>query len=117
MSDSSSNDSFTLTLDDVEVQAHPGETLWQVAKRAGETIPHLCFKDAPGYRSDGNCRACMVEVAEGLSVNPNRMRQNLELTGGAVYSERTSLGIAEEDDPAYLGSAELFRRRLLDRED
>ncbi|MFO7527207.1 MAG: formate dehydrogenase subunit alpha [Marinobacter sp.] len=54
--------SFTLTLDDVEVQAFPGETLWQVAKRAGETIPHLCFKDAPGYRADGNCRACMVEV-------------------------------------------------------
>ena len=54
--------SFTLTLDDVEVQAYPGETLWQVAKRAGETIPHLCFKDAPGYRADGNCRACMVEV-------------------------------------------------------
>ncbi|MHA7809528.1 MAG: formate dehydrogenase subunit alpha [Marinobacter adhaerens] len=60
MSDSST--SFTLTLDDVEVQAFPGETLWQVAKRAGETIPHLCFKDAPGYRADGNCRACMVEV-------------------------------------------------------
>ena len=60
MSDSST--SFTLTLDDVEVQAYPGETLWQVAKRAGETIPHLCFKDAPGYRADGNCRACMVEV-------------------------------------------------------
>ncbi len=59
---SNSNTSFTLTLDDVEVQAYPGETLWQVAKRAGETIPHLCFKDAPGYRADGNCRACMVEV-------------------------------------------------------
>lgn len=54
--------SFTLTLDDVEVDAFPGETLWQVAKRAGETIPHLCFKDVPGYRADGNCRACMVEV-------------------------------------------------------
>ncbi len=54
--------SFTLTLDGVEVQAYPGETLWQVARRAGETIPHLCFKDAPGYRADGNCRACMVEV-------------------------------------------------------
>ena len=60
MSDSST--SFTLTLDGLEVQAYPGETLWQVAKRAGETIPHLCFKDAPGYRADGNCRACMVEV-------------------------------------------------------
>src|SRR5256886_7420338 len=25
-------------------------------------IPHLCFKDAPDYRPDGNCRACMVEI-------------------------------------------------------
>ncbi|WP_089684673.1 formate dehydrogenase subunit alpha [Billgrantia gudaonensis] len=57
-----SDTSFTLTLDGIEVRARPGETLWQVAKRAGETIPHLCFKDAPGYRADGNCRACMVEV-------------------------------------------------------
>jgi formate dehydrogenase major subunit len=44
------------------VQAYPDETLWQVAKRAGELIPHLCFKDAAGYRADGNCRACMVEI-------------------------------------------------------
>ncbi len=62
MIDQSVNEGFTLTLDGAEVSAYPGETLWQVAKRAGETIPHLCFKDAPGYRSDGNCRACMVEV-------------------------------------------------------
>ena len=54
--------SFTLTLDDVEVQAFPGETLWQVAKRAGETIPHLCFTDAPGSRADGNCRGCSLQA-------------------------------------------------------
>lgn len=51
-----------LTLDGMRVTASPGETLWQVAKRVGEVIPHLCFKDAAGYRSDGNCRACMVEI-------------------------------------------------------
>ncbi|NDL71807.1 formate dehydrogenase subunit alpha [Vreelandella alkaliphila] len=62
MSEQSSNTRFTLTLDGVEVSAYPGEALWQVAKRAGETIPHLCFKDASGYRADGNCRACMVEI-------------------------------------------------------
>ncbi|WP_431196416.1 2Fe-2S iron-sulfur cluster-binding protein, partial [Marinobacter alexandrii] len=39
MSDESTR--FTLTLDGVEVQANRGETLWQVAKRAGEAIPHL----------------------------------------------------------------------------
>jgi len=54
--------SFVLTLDGREVTAYEGESLWQVAKREGERIPHLCFKDAPGYRSDGNCRACMVEI-------------------------------------------------------
>ena len=52
----------TFTLDGREVSAAPGETIWQVAKRQGTTIPHLCWKDAPGYRADGNCRACMVEV-------------------------------------------------------
>ncbi|QEA38744.1 formate dehydrogenase subunit alpha [Pistricoccus aurantiacus] len=55
-------ETFTLTLDGQSITATPGETLWQVAKRAGETIPHLCFKEAYGYRADGNCRACMVEI-------------------------------------------------------
>ncbi|MFN3985232.1 MAG: formate dehydrogenase subunit alpha [Rhodocyclaceae bacterium] len=53
---------FELSLDGETVTAYPGETLWQVAQRAGDRIPHLCFKDAPGYRGDGNCRACMVEI-------------------------------------------------------
>ena len=52
---------ITFTLDGA-TEARPGETLWQAAKRLGTTIPHLCWKDAPGYRADGNCRACMVEV-------------------------------------------------------
>src|SRR5215471_7302451 len=49
-------------LDGREVEAEPGETLWQVAQRYGTNIPHLCWHPATGYRADGNCRACMVEV-------------------------------------------------------
>src|SRR3954470_780202 len=49
-------------LDGEEVEARPGETIWQVANRRGTEIPHLCYTPAPGYRPDGNCRACMVEV-------------------------------------------------------
>ncbi|HKH97287.1 MAG TPA: formate dehydrogenase subunit alpha [Beijerinckiaceae bacterium] len=49
-------------LDDREVEAAPGETIWQVASRHGTEIPHLCYSPAPGYRPDGNCRACMVEI-------------------------------------------------------
>src|SRR5262245_61671463 len=55
-------DKIAFTLDGKEVEAGPNETIWQVAKRLGTTIPHLCWKDAPGYRADGNCRACVVEV-------------------------------------------------------
>jgi formate dehydrogenase major subunit len=53
---------FEFTLDGQTVTARAGETIWQVARRSGETIPHLCFKDAADYRADGNCRACMVEI-------------------------------------------------------
>jgi formate dehydrogenase major subunit len=49
-------------LDGKMVQAKPGETIWQVAKRQGTEIPHLCYSPAPDYRPDGNCRACMVEI-------------------------------------------------------
>ncbi|PWC35355.1 2Fe-2S iron-sulfur cluster-binding protein, partial [Azospirillum sp. TSO22-1] len=54
--------SIRFQLDGAEVEARPGETIWEVAKRLGLDIPHLCHADAPGYRADGNCRACMVEI-------------------------------------------------------
>ncbi len=54
--------SITFTLDGREVAAREGETIWQVAHRLGTEIPHLCYSPEPGYRADGNCRACMVEI-------------------------------------------------------
>ncbi|HYM73539.1 MAG TPA: formate dehydrogenase subunit alpha [Stellaceae bacterium] len=56
------SDPIRFTLDGVEVEAQPGETIWQVAQRLGTEIPHLCWRPKPGYRADGNCRACMVEI-------------------------------------------------------
>src|SRR5690348_15410010 len=49
-------------LDGQQGEAQAGETIWAVAQRLGTHIPHLCHKPAPGYRPDGNCRACMVEI-------------------------------------------------------
>jgi len=49
-------------LDGKEISAPADESLWTIAKREGTTLPHLCYADEPGYRSDGNCRACMVEI-------------------------------------------------------
>ena len=53
---------ITFTLDGTEVEARNGETIWQVATRLGTEIPHLCHRPEPGYRPDGNCRACMVGI-------------------------------------------------------
>src|SRR5262249_5768116 len=49
-------------LDEREVEADPGETIFQVAARQGIELPHLCYAPKPGYRPDGNCRVCMVEI-------------------------------------------------------
>ncbi len=53
---------ISFELDGVAVDANHGETIWQAAKRHATDIPHLCYADEPGYRADGNCRACMVEI-------------------------------------------------------
>ena len=55
-------ETIRFSLDGREVEARPGETIWQAAQRHGTTIPHLCHSPEPGYRPDGNCRACMVHV-------------------------------------------------------
>ena len=58
-------ETLRFTLDGHEIDAHPGETILQAAARRGIKIPCLCYK--PGYRPDGNCRVCMVEI-EGEGV-------------------------------------------------
>lgn len=62
MPDSLQIKTVTFTLDGKPVSVPEGTSIWEAAKGQGNTIPHLCHKPEPGYRSDGNCRACMVEV-------------------------------------------------------
>jgi formate dehydrogenase major subunit len=50
------------TLDGQEVDAPEGETIFRTARRYGIKLPHLCYSPMPGYRPDGNCRVCMVEI-------------------------------------------------------
>ena len=56
------SDPIAFELNGRTVEAAPGETIWQAAEREGVEIPHLCWQPDPGYRADGNCRTCMVEV-------------------------------------------------------
>src|SRR5438552_18573393 len=52
----------TFTIDDRDIDIRDGETIFRAARRLGIKLPHLCYLPKPGYRPDGNCRVCMVEV-------------------------------------------------------
>ena len=82
-----SQDIINFILDGEKVTAKAGESIWQVAKRLGETIPHLCYKPEPGYRADGNCRACMVEIEGERVLAASCLRSPSE---GMVVSSATS---------------------------
>ncbi|NJD11163.1 MAG: formate dehydrogenase subunit alpha [Gemmatimonadetes bacterium] len=60
------------TLDGNEITALPGETILQAAARHDVPVPHLCYTE--GLRPDGNCRACMVEIAGERVLAPSCCR-------------------------------------------
>lgn len=62
-------------LDGRIVEAAEDETIWQVAARYDVDIPHLCYTPEPGYRVDGNCRACMVEIDGERVLAPSCLRK------------------------------------------
>ena len=56
------NNKISFFLNTKEVEANNNETIWDVSKREGIEIPHLCHSDKNVYKPDGNCRACVVEI-------------------------------------------------------
>jgi formate dehydrogenase major subunit len=71
-------DKIKFTLDGKTVEAEAGMTIWEVANGRGLVIPHLCHKPAPGYRPDGNCRACMVEIKDERTLAASCIREPAE---------------------------------------
>jgi formate dehydrogenase major subunit len=49
-------------IDDIEVEAHEGQTIFEAARDAGIEIPVLCH--SPGLEPVGVCRMCAVDVGE-----------------------------------------------------
>ncbi len=104
-------------LDGEEVTAQPGETIWQVANRRGTEIPHLCYSPEPGYRPDGNCRACMVEIegervlaascvrkpAAGMKVvtSSERARRSRELVFELLVTDQPKREVAHDPSSAF----------------
>src|SRR5665213_86041 len=52
----------TFFIDGREVDIRKGESIFRAARRLDIKLPHLCYTPKPGYRADGNCRVCMVEI-------------------------------------------------------
>ena len=73
-------------LDAQTIHAYEGETILKAAKRHGIDIPHLCYKD--GYRADGNCRACVVEIDGERTLAPSCCRHATEGMQVHSHSER-----------------------------
>ncbi len=104
------SDSVSFKLDGKSVTASDGETIWEVAKREGTQIPHLCHSGEKGYRADGNCRACMVEIdgertlaascirtpTEGMVVNSQNAR--------ATSARKMVMELLLADQPAQEGA-------------
>jgi formate dehydrogenase major subunit len=62
-------------LDGAPATAEPGETIWDVARRVGVDLPHLCHSTAANYRADGNCRVCVVEIEGERALAASCIRQ------------------------------------------
>ena len=90
-------------LDGKTIVSYEGETILKAAKRHGIDIPQLCVKD--GYRPDGNCRACVVEINGERTLAPSCCRSatpGMEVQANserAVKSQKLVLEMLLSDMP------------------
>ena len=76
---------MTITIDNKQVEFTPGETVLQVAARAGIDIPHLCSLDWSPSPS-ASCRLCVVELEGSTKLMTSC---TLQATDGMVVSTHT----------------------------
>ena len=85
------------------IEARAGETILQAADRYGIAIPRLCYKS--GYRPDGNCRACVVEIKGERVLAPSCCRApspGMEVSSTssrALHSQKMVLELLASDVP------------------
>ena len=97
-------ETISFELNGQTISAFAGETILQAADRTGIVdIPRLCYKE--GYRSDGNCRSCVVEI-EGERVLapsccrfPEKGMKVKSKSERAVHSQKLVLELLLADMP------------------
>jgi len=83
------------------VIGRPDEKIIETAKKHGVTIPHLCH--GGNQRSDGNCRACVVEIKGERALAPSCCRYptpGMEVTSNsprALTSQKMVLELLMSD--------------------
>ena len=71
-------DKISFCINNRRVEAYNNETIWDVSKREGIEIPHLCHSNKNGYKPDGNCRACVVDVQGEKTLTASCIRKPTE---------------------------------------
>src|SRR3978361_1491665 len=89
MTDSNAQKPNTFTIDAREIDIREGETIFRPARRYGIKLPHLCYSPKPGYRPDGNCRVCMVEIEGERVLAASCIRMPAAGMKGKTQSDRT----------------------------
>src|SRR3954447_12915430 len=85
------------------VVGRPDEPIIRTAKKHGVDIPHLCH--GGNQRSDGNCRACVVEIKGERALAPSCCRfptQGMEVTtdnARALTSQKMVVELLMSDMP------------------
>src|SRR5437764_11170561 len=85
------------------VVGRPDEPIIRTAKKHGINIPHLCH--GGNQRSDGNCRACVVEIKGERALAPSCCRYptaGMEVTTNsprALTSQKMVLELLLSDMP------------------
>ena len=97
------NSTIRFSLNGRAVEAGAEETILQAAQRHGVEIPRLCYKE--GYRADGNCRVCMVEIEGERTLAPSCCRKPSagmkvnSTTERAMHSQKMVLELLLADMP------------------
>src|SRR5271169_1831483 len=110
MSEAKAEKPNTYFIDDREIDIREGESIFRAARRLDIKLLHLCYSPKPGYRPDGNCRACMVEIEGERVLAASCIRQPAPGMKVKTASERARFSrqmvfeLLVADQPARAGS-------------
>ncbi len=106
-----------LFIDDIEVEISEEATILEASKKAGVSIPTICFHDS--LTPPGLCRQCVVEVEGSRNLLPScitKVREGMKVSTGServIRARRTILEMLSSavdlsDSPLLIGQMERY---------